>query len=158
MRDRVDCRFRRGVAGHRPPAAVAPASAPSATPACPARVIANRSGPCPCERGSVAIANVRFHAANRALTSIGKSARKHAPSFEGSRTRQHERALWFSPSLLGPRCSSTERERARRRRWRSFSCLTGRHTIELRNGQRQPYVTEVDVEAGRPLRISHLFQ
>ena len=35
---------------------------------------------------------------------------------------------------------------------------TGRHTIELRNGQRQPYITEVDVEAGRPLRISHLFQ
>ncbi len=35
---------------------------------------------------------------------------------------------------------------------------TGRHTIELRNGQRQPYVTEVDVEPGRPLRISHLFQ
>jgi serine/threonine protein kinase len=34
----------------------------------------------------------------------------------------------------------------------------GRHTIELRNGQRQPYVTEVDVEPGRPLRISHLFQ
>ena len=34
----------------------------------------------------------------------------------------------------------------------------GRHTIELRNGQRQPYITEVDVEAGRPLRISHLFQ
>ena len=35
---------------------------------------------------------------------------------------------------------------------------TGRHTIELRNGQRQPYVTEVEVEPGRPLRISHLFQ
>lgn len=35
---------------------------------------------------------------------------------------------------------------------------TGRHTIELRNGQRQPFVTEVDVEPGRPLRISHLFQ
>ncbi len=35
---------------------------------------------------------------------------------------------------------------------------SGRHTIELRNGQRQPYVTEVDVEPGRPLRISHLFQ
>ena len=35
---------------------------------------------------------------------------------------------------------------------------TGRHTIELRNGQRQPYITEVDVEPGRPLRISHLFQ
>ena len=35
---------------------------------------------------------------------------------------------------------------------------TGRHTIELRNGKRQPFVTEVDVEPGRPLRISHLFQ
>ncbi|HVE89016.1 MAG TPA: hypothetical protein VNA44_04885 [Burkholderiaceae bacterium] len=35
---------------------------------------------------------------------------------------------------------------------------TGRHTIELRNGQRQPYVAQVDVEAGRSLRISHLFQ
>ncbi len=35
---------------------------------------------------------------------------------------------------------------------------TGRHTIELRNGQRQPYITEVDVEPGRSLRISHLFQ
>ena len=34
----------------------------------------------------------------------------------------------------------------------------GRHTIELRNGQRQPYVTQVDVSPGRPLRISHLFQ
>ena len=34
----------------------------------------------------------------------------------------------------------------------------GRHTIELRNGQRQPYVTQVDVVPGRPLRISHLFQ
>ena len=34
----------------------------------------------------------------------------------------------------------------------------GRHTIELRNGQRQPYVTQVDVAPGRPLRISHLFQ
>ncbi len=35
---------------------------------------------------------------------------------------------------------------------------TGRHTIELRNGQRQPYVAQIDVEPGRPLRISHLFQ
>ncbi len=35
---------------------------------------------------------------------------------------------------------------------------TGRHTIELRNGQRQPYITQIDVEAGVPLRISHLFQ
>ncbi len=34
----------------------------------------------------------------------------------------------------------------------------GEHTIELRNGQRQPFVAEVDVEPGRPLRISHLFQ
>ena len=34
----------------------------------------------------------------------------------------------------------------------------GRHTIELRNGQGQPYVTQVDVVPGRPLRISHLFQ
>ncbi|MEP6607486.1 MAG: hypothetical protein ABJA83_02280 [Burkholderiaceae bacterium] len=34
----------------------------------------------------------------------------------------------------------------------------GRYTIELRNGQRPPYVTQVDVAPGRPLRISHLFQ
>jgi len=34
----------------------------------------------------------------------------------------------------------------------------GRHTIELRNGQRPPYVTQVDIAPGRPLRISHLFQ
>ena len=34
----------------------------------------------------------------------------------------------------------------------------GRHTIELRNGQGQPYVTQVDVVPGRPLRISHLFK
>ncbi len=34
----------------------------------------------------------------------------------------------------------------------------GRHTIELRNGQRPPYVTQVEVAPGRPLRISHLFQ
>jgi hypothetical protein len=34
----------------------------------------------------------------------------------------------------------------------------GRHTIELRNGQRQPYVAQVDVAPGRPLRISHMFQ
>ena len=34
----------------------------------------------------------------------------------------------------------------------------GRHTIELRNGQRQPYVAEIDVAPGRPLRISHLFR
>ncbi|MGZ8993530.1 MAG: serine/threonine protein kinase [Burkholderiaceae bacterium] len=34
----------------------------------------------------------------------------------------------------------------------------GRHTIELRNGQRQPYVAQIDVTPGRPLRISHLFQ
>jgi hypothetical protein len=34
----------------------------------------------------------------------------------------------------------------------------GKHTIELRNGQRQPFVAEVDVEPGRPLRISHLFK
>jgi serine/threonine-protein kinase len=34
----------------------------------------------------------------------------------------------------------------------------GKHTIELRNGQRQPFVTEIDVEPGRSLRISHLFQ
>lgn len=34
----------------------------------------------------------------------------------------------------------------------------GRYTIELRNGQRQPYVAQVDVAPGRPLRISHLFQ
>lgn len=34
----------------------------------------------------------------------------------------------------------------------------GRHTIELRNGQRQPYVAQVDVAPERPLRISHLFQ
>ena len=34
----------------------------------------------------------------------------------------------------------------------------GRHTIELRNGQRQPYVAQIDVAPGRPLRISHLFQ
>lgn len=34
----------------------------------------------------------------------------------------------------------------------------GRHTIELRNGQRQPYITQVNVEPERPLRISHLFQ
>lgn len=34
----------------------------------------------------------------------------------------------------------------------------GRHTIELRNGQRPPHVTQVDIAPGRPLRISHLFQ
>ena len=34
----------------------------------------------------------------------------------------------------------------------------GRHTIELRNGQRQPYIAQVDVAPERPLRISHLFQ
>lgn len=34
----------------------------------------------------------------------------------------------------------------------------GRHTIELRNGQRQPYVAQIDVAPERPLRISHLFQ
>lgn len=34
----------------------------------------------------------------------------------------------------------------------------GRHTIELRNGQRQPYVAQVDVAPERPLRISHLFK
>ena len=34
----------------------------------------------------------------------------------------------------------------------------GKHTIELRNGQRQPFVAEIEVEPGRPLRISHLFQ
>ena len=34
----------------------------------------------------------------------------------------------------------------------------GRHTIELRNGHRQPYVAQIDVAPGRPLRISHLFQ
>ena len=34
----------------------------------------------------------------------------------------------------------------------------GRHTIEVRNGQRQPYVTQVEVSPGRPLRISHLFE
>jgi hypothetical protein len=33
----------------------------------------------------------------------------------------------------------------------------GRHTIELRNGQRQPYVAQVEVAPDRPLRISHLF-
>ena len=33
----------------------------------------------------------------------------------------------------------------------------GRHTIELRNGQRQPYIAQVDVEPDRSLRISHLF-
>jgi len=34
----------------------------------------------------------------------------------------------------------------------------GRHTIELRNGQRQPYVAQIDVVPGRPLRINHLFE
>ncbi len=34
----------------------------------------------------------------------------------------------------------------------------GRHTIELRNGQRQPYIAHVDVVPERPLRINHLFQ
>jgi len=34
----------------------------------------------------------------------------------------------------------------------------GRHTIELRNGQRQPYVAQIDVAPGHPLRISHLFR
>lgn len=34
----------------------------------------------------------------------------------------------------------------------------GRHTIELRNGQRQPYVAQVDVSPDRPQRISHRFQ
>ncbi|MBC8120104.1 MAG: serine/threonine protein kinase, partial [Burkholderiaceae bacterium] len=34
----------------------------------------------------------------------------------------------------------------------------GRHTIELRNGQRPAYVAQVDVAPGRPQRISHLFQ
>jgi hypothetical protein len=34
----------------------------------------------------------------------------------------------------------------------------GRHTIELRNGQRQPYIAQVDVSPDRPQRISHRFQ
>jgi serine/threonine-protein kinase len=34
----------------------------------------------------------------------------------------------------------------------------GRHTIELRNGQRQPYIAEVDVSPDHPQRISHRFQ
>jgi serine/threonine-protein kinase len=33
----------------------------------------------------------------------------------------------------------------------------GRHTIELRNGQRQPFIAQVEVEPDRSLRISHLF-
>ena len=39
-----------------------------------------------------------------------------------------------------------------------LSLPAGRHTIELRNGQRQPYVAQVDVAPERPLRISHLFK
>jgi serine/threonine-protein kinase len=34
----------------------------------------------------------------------------------------------------------------------------GRHTIELRNGQRQPFIAQVDVSPDRPQRISHRFQ
>jgi len=34
----------------------------------------------------------------------------------------------------------------------------GRHTIELRNGERVPYVAQVDVSPDRPQRISHRFQ
>lgn len=34
----------------------------------------------------------------------------------------------------------------------------GRHTIELRNGQRPPYVAQVDIVPGRPSRISYQFQ
>jgi serine/threonine-protein kinase len=34
----------------------------------------------------------------------------------------------------------------------------GRHTIELRNGQRQPYIAQVEISPDRPQRISHRFQ
>lgn len=34
----------------------------------------------------------------------------------------------------------------------------GRHTIELRNGNRQPFVAQVDVAPDRPQQISHRFQ
>lgn len=34
----------------------------------------------------------------------------------------------------------------------------GRHTIELRNGGRQPYVAQVEISPDRPQRISHRFQ
>lgn len=40
----------------------------------------------------------------------------------------------------------------------SLTLPAGRHTIELRNGKRQPYVTQVDVAPDRPLQISHLFE
>lgn len=34
----------------------------------------------------------------------------------------------------------------------------GRHTIEVRNGDRQPHVTQVDVAPDRPQRVAHRFQ
>jgi serine/threonine-protein kinase len=34
----------------------------------------------------------------------------------------------------------------------------GRHTIELRNGNRQPYVAQVEVVPGRPQQLSHRFK
>lgn len=34
----------------------------------------------------------------------------------------------------------------------------GRHTIELRNGQRQPYIAQVEISPDQPQRISHRFQ
>lgn len=34
----------------------------------------------------------------------------------------------------------------------------GRHTIELRNGGRQPYIAQVEISPDRPQRISHRFQ
>ncbi len=38
-----------------------------------------------------------------------------------------------------------------------LSLPAGRYTIELRNGQRQPYVAQVDIAPERPQRISHSF-
>ena len=34
----------------------------------------------------------------------------------------------------------------------------GRHTIEVRNGDRQPYVAQVDVAPGRPQHLNYRFQ
>jgi serine/threonine-protein kinase len=34
----------------------------------------------------------------------------------------------------------------------------GRHTIEIRNGDRQPFIAQVDVAPDRPQRVAHRFQ
>ena len=41
---------------------------------------------------------------------------------------------------------------------RQLTLPAGRHTIEVRNGDRQPYVAQVDVAPDRPQRIAHRFQ